>query len=194
MSCQFVERLASWCQENCLSLNVSKTKELIVDFRKRQQRPYTPLMISGTPVERVSSFKYLGVNIYKDLTWTAHIQTQVKKARQRLYLGLWRWQIFTTTVVMDQLPPVARCCDIQWVRKVFRPPYIFHSLLYCSHLLKSFKFIFFLINVHTAPHIERKTQNCWHFCRFIKKEKLKYHMVLSIQTLCSVFSRSTLLI
>ncbi len=80
-----VERLRSWCQDNCLSLNVSKTKELIVDFRKRQQRPYTPLMISGTPVERVSSFKYLGVNISEDLTWTAHIQTQVKKARQRLY-------------------------------------------------------------------------------------------------------------
>ncbi len=63
----------------------AKTKELIVDFRKRQQQPYTPLMISGTPVERVSSFKYLGVNISEDLTWTAHIQTQVKKARQRLY-------------------------------------------------------------------------------------------------------------
>ncbi len=79
------ERLTSWCQVNCLSLNVSKTKDLIVDFRKRQQRPYTPLMISGTPVERVSSFKYLGVNISEDLTWTTHIQTQVKKARQRLY-------------------------------------------------------------------------------------------------------------
>ncbi len=60
-------------------------KELIVYFRKRQQRPYTPLMISGTPVERVSSFKYLSVNISEDLTWTTHIQTQVKKARQRLY-------------------------------------------------------------------------------------------------------------
>ncbi len=80
-----VERLTSWCQDNCLSLNVSKTKELIVDFRKRHLRPYTPLMISGTPVERVSSFKYLGVNISEDLTWTTHIQTQVKKARQRLY-------------------------------------------------------------------------------------------------------------
>ncbi len=55
-----VKRLTSWCQDNCLSLNVSKTKELIVDFRKRQQRPYTPLMISRSPVERVSSFKYLG--------------------------------------------------------------------------------------------------------------------------------------
>ncbi len=31
-----VERLISWCQDNCLSLNVSKTKELIADFRKRQ--------------------------------------------------------------------------------------------------------------------------------------------------------------
>ncbi len=80
-----VERLISWCQDNCISLNMSKTKELIVDFRKRQQRPYTPLMISGTHVETVSSFKYLGVNISEDLTWTAHIQTQVKKARQRLY-------------------------------------------------------------------------------------------------------------
>ncbi len=80
-----VERLTSWCQDNCLSLNVSKTKELIVDFRKRHLLPYTPLMISGTPVERVSSFKYLGVNISEDLTWTTHIQTQVKKARQRLY-------------------------------------------------------------------------------------------------------------
>ncbi len=80
-----VERLTPWCQDNCLSLNVSKTKELIVDFRKRHLLPYTPLMISGTPVERVSSFKYLGVNISEDLTWTTHIQIQVMKARQRLY-------------------------------------------------------------------------------------------------------------
>ncbi len=36
-------------------------------------------------MERVSSFKYLSVNISEDLTWTTHIQTQVKKARQRLY-------------------------------------------------------------------------------------------------------------
>ncbi len=80
-----VEGLTSGCQDDCLSLNVSKTKELIVDFRKRQQRPYIPLMTSGTPVERVSSFKYLSVNISKDLTLTTHIQTQLKKARQRLY-------------------------------------------------------------------------------------------------------------
>ena len=56
-----------------------------MDFRRRQQRIYTPLIINGFPVEKVSSFKYLGEHISEDLTWTNHIQAQVKKARQRLY-------------------------------------------------------------------------------------------------------------
>ncbi len=50
----------------------------------KQEDLNTPLMISGTPVERVSSFKYLGVNISEDLTWTTHMQTQVKKAIDHL--------------------------------------------------------------------------------------------------------------
>ncbi len=89
---QWWDRILGWGRETYImvpgQLSLSEceqTKELFVDFRKSQQRPYTPLMISGTPVERVSSFKYLGVNISEDLTWTTRIQTQVKKARQRLY-------------------------------------------------------------------------------------------------------------
>ncbi len=50
-----VERLTSWHQDNCLSLNVSKTKELIVDFRKRQQRPYTPLLHLSVVWKRLKS-------------------------------------------------------------------------------------------------------------------------------------------
>jgi hypothetical protein len=33
-----VRELAVWCQDNNLSLNVSKTKELIVDYRKRRAK------------------------------------------------------------------------------------------------------------------------------------------------------------
>ena len=40
--------------ENNLSLNVRKTKEMIVDFRK-QQREHSPIHIDGTVVERVVS-------------------------------------------------------------------------------------------------------------------------------------------
>ena len=38
-----VRDLAVWCQDNNLSLNVSKTKDLIVDYRKRRDgdRPHS---------------------------------------------------------------------------------------------------------------------------------------------------------
>uniref|UniRef100_A0A4W5L6E0 Reverse transcriptase domain-containing protein n=1 Tax=Hucho hucho TaxID=62062 RepID=A0A4W5L6E0_9TELE len=45
-----VRALGVWCQENNLSLNVSKTKEMIVDFRK-QEREHPPIHIEGTVVE-----------------------------------------------------------------------------------------------------------------------------------------------
>ncbi|KAI4903293.1 hypothetical protein NFI96_004870, partial [Prochilodus magdalenae] len=43
---QEVSFLTHWCRENNLSLNVNKTKELIVDFRK-QERVHTPITING---------------------------------------------------------------------------------------------------------------------------------------------------
>jgi len=66
-------------------LNVSQTKELIVDLRTQHQRTCTPLGIKGTAVERVSSFSYLGVYIAEDLTWTTHIDSLVRMAKQYLY-------------------------------------------------------------------------------------------------------------
>ena len=41
-----VRDLAGWCQNNNLSLNLTKTKEMIVDYRKRSIvcRPPTPLL------------------------------------------------------------------------------------------------------------------------------------------------------
>ena len=82
---QEVSDLTAWCQDNNLLLNVGKTKEMVVDFCPLRQRTYAPLLVNGAPVERVSCFKYLGVHISEDLTWTTHTDTVVKKARQRLY-------------------------------------------------------------------------------------------------------------
>lgn len=80
-----VTSLTSWCQENNLSLNVSKTKEMIVDFRRQRVDQHLPLHINSTVVEQVSSFRFLGVHITEDLSWTQHADSVVKKARQRLY-------------------------------------------------------------------------------------------------------------
>jgi hypothetical protein len=57
-----VRALGVWCQENNLTLNVNKTKEITVDFRK-QQREQSPIHIDRTVVEKVVSFKFLCVHI-----------------------------------------------------------------------------------------------------------------------------------
>ena len=71
-----VRALRVWCEENNLTLNVNKTKEMIVDFRK-QQREQPPIHINGTVVERVESFKFLSVH-------TTNISSIVKAVQKKL--------------------------------------------------------------------------------------------------------------
>lgn len=49
-----VKWLVDWCGVNSLSLNVEKTKELIIDFR-REQPSHSPLITDNKPVEVVSN-------------------------------------------------------------------------------------------------------------------------------------------
>ncbi|KAK1785834.1 hypothetical protein P4O66_003210 [Electrophorus voltai] len=70
---------------NNLLLNVSKIKELIVDCSKKQEQHYQPVRINGPTVERVESFRYFGVHISQDLSWSRHTNSLAKKAGQRLY-------------------------------------------------------------------------------------------------------------
>ena len=63
-----VDQLVDWCGDNNLELNVSKTKEMVIDFR-RKKTPTTPLLIKGQTVEMVDSFQFLGTTISKNLKW-----------------------------------------------------------------------------------------------------------------------------
>ncbi|KAK1802604.1 hypothetical protein P4O66_004246 [Electrophorus voltai] len=53
-----VQELVSWCKVNNLYLNVDKTKETVVDFR-RARRDHSPLAINGSSVEIVKNIKFL---------------------------------------------------------------------------------------------------------------------------------------
>jgi hypothetical protein len=76
--------LAVWCQDYNLSLNVIKTKELIVNYRKRRAE-HAPTLIDGTVVEQVESFKFVGVHITDKLSWSKHTKTVVMRAPQCLF-------------------------------------------------------------------------------------------------------------
>ncbi|KAI3371224.1 hypothetical protein L3Q82_023533, partial [Scortum barcoo] len=79
-----VRALKSWCQDNNLQLNnVSKTKELIVDFRRRRQREeHAPLSINGTTCGESQQLQVPPVHISEDLTWTHHTDFIYHKVSQ----------------------------------------------------------------------------------------------------------------
>ncbi len=68
---------------NCLSLNVRKTKELTVGLQEETAATLHPYLWSVGPLWKGEQLQVSRLNISEDLTWIAHIQTQVKKARQR---------------------------------------------------------------------------------------------------------------
>jgi hypothetical protein len=63
-----VRDLAVWCQDNYLYINVIKTKEIIVYYRKKRTELCFPILIDGAVVEQVESFKFLNVHITNKLT------------------------------------------------------------------------------------------------------------------------------
>ena len=79
-----VYRFVKWREENYLILNVSKTKEMIIDFR-RQKRTPIPLVINNERVEIVHTYKYLGFTVDDKLNWHEHCNELIKKINKRMY-------------------------------------------------------------------------------------------------------------
>ncbi|KAJ8046913.1 hypothetical protein HOLleu_05751 [Holothuria leucospilota] len=82
-----VESVINWCDANNLILNVTKTKEMIIDFPHNKNNKRS-LIIKGQTVEVVNTFKFLGSYIYSDvndLQWYQNSIQSISKAPQCLY-------------------------------------------------------------------------------------------------------------
>ena len=55
-----INKRICWCRENNRELNVNKTKEMIVDLRRKISSHISPLLIDGRTVEIFQCFKFLG--------------------------------------------------------------------------------------------------------------------------------------
>ncbi len=75
----------SWCDCNFLDLNVSKTKELIINFRRKKEIT-TERIIHNEKVEIVSSYKYLGTFFDDHLRFDVNTEFIVKRGQQRIHL------------------------------------------------------------------------------------------------------------
>ena len=81
---QEVMSFVDWCDSNHLVLNVTNTKEMVIDFRKQTKVPDL-IVIKENDAERVETFKYLGIVLDNKLTWKQNTDSIVKKTKPRLY-------------------------------------------------------------------------------------------------------------
>lgn len=79
-----LKNFTAWCKRCLLNINVSKTKEMVIDFgRKSSSVPSS--LINDEAVEVGHQYKYLGTVIDDTLTFEASINAMCYKAHQRMY-------------------------------------------------------------------------------------------------------------
>ena len=80
-----VQKLVEWCTKHYLVLNVKKTKEMIIDFRKKLANVADAISINEEPVEWVKQYKYLGIVFDNELKGNANTNLVIQKCKQRLH-------------------------------------------------------------------------------------------------------------
>ena len=78
-----INQFVQWCESNHLSLNTSKTKDMI--FYSKAVCRHQPVYINGQIIEQVSTYKYLGITLDVKLTWGLHVDATCVKAHQCLH-------------------------------------------------------------------------------------------------------------
>jgi hypothetical protein len=81
-----VDKFSVWCSEHHLQLNVIKTKELVIDPRRRNACPVQPVTIGQEQVEMVESIRYLGLILDSSLSFKDQVTSVQKKCQQRLHV------------------------------------------------------------------------------------------------------------
>jgi len=78
--------LKQWLDTNCLSLNVLKTKCLFTGTKQKiSLLPSEPhIYLDGHSIDRVHSYKCLGVQVDETLSWEAHVFEVVGKVAKVL--------------------------------------------------------------------------------------------------------------
>ena len=76
---------------------------MIISRRKQPSLPVTPLNIKHTCMERVHSYKYLGVWLTSTLNWSMQVNKECKKARQQVGILYRKFHSSANTSTLLQL-------------------------------------------------------------------------------------------
>ena len=79
-----VDHISDWVSYNNLTLNPNKCKFMIISRKMISVQP-PQLILNGTPLEQVETFKYLGCSFHPN-SWSVHIESICTKASKRIGL------------------------------------------------------------------------------------------------------------
>ena len=68
-----LNKVHNWLCSNYLTLNIAKSKFMIIASKKKPNTGEFQVKINGTNLENCSSYKYLGVYIDENLNWKVHV-------------------------------------------------------------------------------------------------------------------------
>ena len=85
---QGVNNVSDWVHANNLQLNSSKCKFMIVSRLRSRGIQAPALELNGHQLEKVLEYKYLGVTLTSNLSWSEHVDTIVCKTRKLVGLSL----------------------------------------------------------------------------------------------------------
>ena len=81
-----LNEFVAWFSERGLTISAQKSYCLVIT-KGRQPINVPPLMLNGSPIPFVNSFKYLGVTIDSKLSWKYHIKSKLSKAKRDLLIA-----------------------------------------------------------------------------------------------------------
>ena len=73
----YIDKLESWTTGVQLQPFTSKCKFIVVSRKRTGVVPHAPLMLKGQQLQQVDYFKYLGLLLSSDLSWSFMLRTYV---------------------------------------------------------------------------------------------------------------------
>jgi hypothetical protein len=78
-----MDSLARWSESNLMNINIKKTKEMLLGSIGKT--PPSPVQLACSSIDRVHSYKLLGLHVNDTLKWNDHVISICSKAASRLH-------------------------------------------------------------------------------------------------------------